>query len=89
MNFQAGAFLKLRAAARGGPSVLLLIAFFARFLSIAFPRQRLLHAAFLTGLQIEGMPLDFFDNVLLLDFTFEPAQGVFKRLALLNPNFGQ
>jgi hypothetical protein len=88
INFRAGAFLKVRAA-RGGPAVLLLIPLFARFFSIAFPRQSLFQAALLARLQIEGMPLDFLDNVFLLDFAFEPAQGVFKRLALLNPNFGQ
>lgn len=60
-----------------------LVLLFAGFLTIAFARQSFLHAAFLAGFQIKGMPLDFFDNVLLLDFSFEAAQGIFKRFSLL------
>jgi hypothetical protein len=33
--------------------------------------------------------LNLFDNVFLLDFALEAAQGVFERLALLQSNFGQ
>ena len=61
----------------------------ARFLAITFSRQRFLHPALFTGLQIVGMTLDFLNYVFLLDLPFEPAQGVFKRLPLLQPNFGQ
>jgi hypothetical protein len=35
------------------------------------------------------MALHFLDNVLLLDFSLEPAQGVFQRLALLKLYFCQ
>ena len=35
------------------------------------------------------MTFDFLNNVLLLDFSLEAAQGVLQRLALLNPYFGQ
>ena len=55
----------------------------ARLLAIAFARQSLLRPAFLAGFQIIGMPLDFLDDIFLLDLPFEPAQGVFKRFTLL------
>jgi hypothetical protein len=51
----------------------LLILLSARLLAIAFPRQSLFHPAFLAWFQIVGMSLDFLDDVLLLDFSFEPA----------------
>jgi hypothetical protein len=66
-----------------------LILLFAGFFTISFARQSFLGAAFFAGLQIEGMPLHFFNNVLLLDFTFEPTQGIFKRLTLLQSNLCQ
>jgi len=60
-----------------------LILFFTGLLTIAFARQSFLHATLFAGLQIEGMPLHFLNDVLLLYFTFETAQRVFKRFALL------
>lgn len=66
-----------------------LILLFAGFFAISFARQSFLGAAFFAGLQIEGMPLHFFNNVLLLDFTFEPTQGIFKRFTLLQSNLCQ
>ncbi len=35
------------------------------------------------------MPLDFFHNVFLLDLAFEPPQGTFKSLAILQMDFCQ
>src|SRR5947209_10912492 len=35
------------------------------------------------------MTFHFLDDVFLLNLTLEATQGVFQRLALLNPNFGQ
>jgi hypothetical protein len=32
---------------------------------------------------------DFFDDVFLLHFPFEAAEGVFQRFALLEPDFSQ
>lgn len=66
-----------------------LILFAARFLTITFPRQCFLHPAFFARFQVIGMPLDFLNDVLLLDFTLETAQSIFKRFALLQSNFGQ
>lgn len=61
----------------------------AQFCSVrAFFRLRLraqsfLHTAFFAGLKIAGVPLNFPNNVLLLDLPFKAAQGVFKRFTLL------
>ena len=35
------------------------------------------------------MPLDFFNDVFLLDFAFEAAKGVFERLPFLESHFRQ
>ena len=69
----------------GDPLILLL----ARFFTIAFTRQGFLHTAFFTGLEIKRVPLDFLDDVLLLDFSLEAAQGIFQGFSLLEPDFSQ
>ena len=56
-----------------GPGGMTLFRFFTCFLTVTFTRQRFLHATLFARLQIEGMTLDFFDNVFLLDFPFKPA----------------
>lgn len=66
-----------------------LILLSAYFLTTAFPRQSFLHAMLLTGLQIVRVSLHFLNHVLLLDFSFETAQSIFKRFALLQLDFGQ
>jgi hypothetical protein len=66
-----------------------LLRFFAGLFAIPFPRQRFFHATLLTGLQIEGVALDFLNDVFLLDLPLEPAQCVFKGFTLLNSNFRQ
>ena len=71
-----------RAVLRGRPGSQLVL-LFACFFSITFARQSFLHAAFFAGLQIEGVPFNFLNNVLLLDLTFEAAQGIFKGFTLL------
>lgn len=58
----------------GGGSVLL----FPRLLAAALARQRFFHPLFLAGLQIKGVTFHFFNGVLLLDFAFEAAKGVFQ-----------
>ena len=35
------------------------------------------------------MPLDFFNNVFLLNFAFKAPQGAFERLAILQMDFCQ
>jgi hypothetical protein len=49
----------------------------AWFLPVSFAGQRLLGPALLAWLQIEGVTFDLFDNVFLLNLSFEAAQGVF------------
>ena len=63
---------------------------FARaLLAIALTRERFLSAALLTRLQVKRMPLDLFDDVFLLDFTFKTAKSTFECLAVLQMNFCQ
>ena len=48
----------------------------ATLLPVSLPGQRLLDPLPFTRLQVEGMLLHFLDNVLLLDFSLEPAEGI-------------
>ncbi len=54
-------------------SILLL----ARFLTVPHARQDFAYAAFFTWFQIEGVPLNLLADILLLNFSFEAAQGAF------------
>jgi hypothetical protein len=66
-----------------------LFLFFPRFFAAAFACQGFLGAPFFAGLQVEGVPLDLLDDVFLLHFALETAQGIFQRLALLYSDFRQ
>ena len=44
---------------------------------------------FLPWLQIEGMPLDLFNDVFLLHLPLEAPEGVFQRFPLLESDFSQ
>jgi hypothetical protein len=55
----------------------------------AFASQRLLHSLLLTGFQIEGVPLDLFDYVLLEDFSLEALERALQALAIMKLNFSQ
>jgi hypothetical protein len=57
-----------------GPVFLLLL--LACFLACALARQCFLDPLFLAGFQVEGVTLDFLNDVLLLHFPLEAAQGV-------------
>src|SRR5258708_8873872 len=72
-----------RAAADEGGSHYSLILFLARLLPAALASQGFLHTLFLAGFQVVGVPLDFLDDVFLLDLAFETAQSIFKRLTFL------
>jgi len=63
--------------------------FFADLLAGALARQGLFYPRLLARLQVVGVPLDFADNVLLLNLTLEPTQGVLERLAFLQSHFCQ
>jgi hypothetical protein len=61
----------------------------AHFFSQPFSSQGLFDPFLFTRLQIEGMLFYVLDDVFLLNFALEPAQGVFQRLALLQSDFCQ
>jgi hypothetical protein len=66
---------------RLGPKFLLL--FFPCLLATAFACQRFLYPPSLAGLEIKGVTLYFFYDVLLLHFPLKATQGIFQRLAFL------
>jgi hypothetical protein len=51
--------------------------------AIAFPGEGFLGAALFTGLQIERMALDLFNNIFLLDLAFEAAKRALKGFTVL------
>jgi hypothetical protein len=61
----------------------------ASLLAIAFTGQCLLDAEFLAWLQIEGVPLDFPDDILLHNLSLEAAERVLHGLAVLEPYLSQ
>jgi hypothetical protein len=61
----------------------------AILLPVSLTGQRLLSPQLLSRLQVEGVPFDLLDDVLLLDLSLEAATGVFQRFALLKLNFSQ
>ena len=67
----AGAVIGMRRSRRRG-----LFDFPATLFPVSFAGQGLLSPELLARLQIEGVSLHFFDNVLLLDLTLEAAKGV-------------
>ncbi len=66
-----------------------LFRFVPGFLAVSFPRQSCFYSSFLARFQIKGMSFNFFDNVLLLNFAFEPAQCIFERFAFLKSYLSQ
>ena len=59
----------------GGPAVRLVL-LLASLFSAALASQRFFHSLLLARLEVKGVTLHFLDDVLLLDFAFEAAQGV-------------
>jgi hypothetical protein len=58
-----------------------------KLLTIAFSRERLLRSTLVTRFQIEGMLLDVFDDVFLLNLPLETSECALDRLALLDFHF--
>ncbi len=56
---------------------------------VALARQSFLGTLFLTRLQVKGMPLDFLNDVLLLDLPLETAQSAFQGFSILDVDFCQ
>ena len=63
---------------------------FARpFFTVALAGECFFRSSFFTWFQVERMPLDLFNDVFLLYFTFKPSQSAFERLAILQMDFCQ
>ena len=58
-------------------------------LAVALACQRRFNPFFLARLQIESVPLDFFDNVLLKDLTLEAPERVLNCFTVLNVDLSQ
>jgi hypothetical protein len=58
-------------------------------LAIAFSRQCRFYTLLLARFQIEGVPLDVFNNVFLEHFAFEALQRAFQAFAFVNLNLSQ
>jgi hypothetical protein len=74
---------------RQRPRLTQLILLFAKLLAGTLARQRLLHAALRTRLQVEGVTLHFFNDVFRLNLALKSPQGVLDRFALLQSDFCQ
>ena len=57
--------------------------------AVALAGESFFRAAFFSWFQVEGMPLDLFYNVFLLNFAFEASKSTFERLAILQMDFCQ
>lgn len=66
-----------------------LVLLLADLLTITFASERFFDALLFARLQVEGMALDFFDNVFCLHLALKATQGIFKRFAFLNSNLCQ
>src|SRR5216684_233207 len=64
-----------------------LVRFPPLLLAQSLPRKRFLCPALLAGFHVEAVLLDFLDDVFLLHFALETAQGIFQRFALLDDDF--
>ena len=66
-----------------------LILLLANFLTGTLAGESGFYAFFLPRFQVKGVAFDLFDDVFLLHFALEAAQGVLQRLTLLQSNFRQ
>ena len=73
-------------ASRPDPNLVLL---FSSLLAIPLARQSFFDSTALARFQVKGVTFYFFDDVFLLNLTFEPAQRILKRLAFLHANLCQ
>src|SRR5579864_3515950 len=64
-----------------------LVRFAPLLLAQSLPRKRFFGPAFLSGLHVEAVLLDFLDDIFLLHFALESAQGIFQRFTLLDDDF--
>lgn len=66
-----------------------LVLLLADFLTIALTGKGFFYAPLFARLQIEGMTLDFLDNVFGLHLALKAAKGILKRFTFLNSNLCQ
>jgi hypothetical protein len=71
------------------PQSIASVLLFANLLTGALTSEGGFYALLLTGLQVKGVALNFFNNVFLLHFALEAAQSVFEGFTLLQSNFRQ
>src|SRR5258708_38453488 len=64
-----------------------LFRFAPELLAIPLTGERLLGPSLVAGFQIEGVLLDIFDDVFLLNLPFEPTESALDGLALLDLYF--
>ncbi len=64
-----------------------LVLLFTSLFPAALARQSFFHTLFLTGFQVEGVPLHFLDDVLLLHFALKAPQCIFEGLTFLQSDF--
>ena len=81
---------------RGGRSKLIppttnvgLVRFFADLFAVALAGKGFLDTLLLAWFQVEGVTLDFLDDVLGLNLALEAAQGILERLTFLYTNLCQ
>jgi len=73
----------------GQSSVLLCLAISAALFAIAFSCKSFLRALLLTGFQIESVPFDLLDDVLLKDFALKALERALQAFPVVNLNFSQ
>ena len=91
MGWRRAGFQNNKGQAWGSPLVIasVLFGFAGALFPVALTRQGFLSALLFTWFQVEGMPLDFLNDVLLLDFAFETPQSAFQGLSVLDMDFCQ
>ena len=61
----------------------------AALFAIPLASQSFLGAALFAGLQVEGVTLDLFDNIFLLNFALKATKRAFESFAILQYDFCQ
>jgi hypothetical protein len=66
-----------------------LVLFFTYLLAVALACERFLDALLLAWFQVEGVALNFLDDVFRLHFALEATECILKGFAFLDTNFCQ
>jgi hypothetical protein len=57
--------------------------------AVSFAGESFFGPALLSGFEVKRVALDFFDDIFLLNFSLETAQGALKRFTILQMDFCQ